>query len=223
MELLINNDIKALIATSALGMGYDKPDLGFVIHYQAPNSVISYYQQVGRAGGDQPDRPAQGRVRRRPRPGEARGEARRLRQCRALLQGPPQGHQRRLRLPRRSAGGCGPPRALGGRHGDVAGADLGRGRDGAGPRDGRLYRPRAEGAGLTDARPCPWPCAAAGFGWLKHSMGWPYWTLSTHYSPWILLMPPIHRLSTQFLIPSSRDTTYSPNFELFVRKKLKNN
>lgn len=49
-QLLINNDIKALVATSALGMGYDKPDLGFVIHYQAPNSVISYYQQVGRAG-----------------------------------------------------------------------------------------------------------------------------------------------------------------------------
>ena len=35
---------------SALGMGYDKPDLGFVVHYQAPGSVISYYQQVGRAG-----------------------------------------------------------------------------------------------------------------------------------------------------------------------------
>lgn len=49
-QLLINNDIKALVATSALGMGYDKPDLGFVIHYQAPNSVIAYYQQVGRAG-----------------------------------------------------------------------------------------------------------------------------------------------------------------------------
>ena len=39
-----------MIATSALGMGYDKPDLGFVIHYQAPGSVVSYYQQVGRAG-----------------------------------------------------------------------------------------------------------------------------------------------------------------------------
>ncbi|MEA2150913.1 MAG: ATP-dependent helicase RecQ, partial [Solirubrobacteraceae bacterium] len=37
-------------ATSALGMGYDKPDLGFVVHYQAPGSVIAYYQQVGRAG-----------------------------------------------------------------------------------------------------------------------------------------------------------------------------
>lgn len=48
--LLLNNKIKALVATSALGMGYDKPDLGFAVHYQAPGSVISYYQQVGRAG-----------------------------------------------------------------------------------------------------------------------------------------------------------------------------
>jgi ATP-dependent DNA helicase RecQ len=47
---LIRNDVKALCATVALGMGFDKPDLGFVIHYQRPGSVISYYQQVGRAG-----------------------------------------------------------------------------------------------------------------------------------------------------------------------------
>lgn len=47
---LLNNQIKALVSTSALGMGFDKPDIGFVIHYQAPGSVISYYQQVGRAG-----------------------------------------------------------------------------------------------------------------------------------------------------------------------------
>lgn len=49
-EQLLNNEIKALVATTALGMGYDKPDLGFVIHYQAPGSIVAYYQQVGRAG-----------------------------------------------------------------------------------------------------------------------------------------------------------------------------
>lgn len=47
---LISNSIKALVATSALGMGFDKPDLSFVIHYQAPGNVVEYYQQVGRAG-----------------------------------------------------------------------------------------------------------------------------------------------------------------------------
>ncbi len=48
--LLMTNQIKALVATTALGMGYDKPDLGFVVHYQAPGSIVAYYQQVGRAG-----------------------------------------------------------------------------------------------------------------------------------------------------------------------------
>src|SRR5919202_4455681 len=47
---LLANEVKAVVATSALGMGYDKPDLGFVVHYQAPGSAIAYYQQVGRAG-----------------------------------------------------------------------------------------------------------------------------------------------------------------------------
>ena len=47
---LIGNRVKALVATSALGMGFDKPDLGFVIHFGAPSSPITYYQQVGRAG-----------------------------------------------------------------------------------------------------------------------------------------------------------------------------
>lgn len=49
-DLLRDNQVKALIATSALGMGYDKPDLGFVVHVGAPPSPVSYYQQVGRAG-----------------------------------------------------------------------------------------------------------------------------------------------------------------------------
>ena len=49
-QQLLKNEIKALIATVALGMGFDKPDLGFVIHYQRPGSVVHYYQQVGRAG-----------------------------------------------------------------------------------------------------------------------------------------------------------------------------
>lgn len=49
-EQLLNNQLKALVATTALGMGYDKPDLSFVIHYQAPGSIVAYYQQVGRAG-----------------------------------------------------------------------------------------------------------------------------------------------------------------------------
>lgn len=46
----LDNSVKVLVATMALGMGYDKPDVGFVIHYQAPGSAIAYYQQVGRAG-----------------------------------------------------------------------------------------------------------------------------------------------------------------------------
>jgi len=47
---LLDNKIDVLVATVALGMGFDKPDLAFVIHYQRPGSVVSYYQQVGRAG-----------------------------------------------------------------------------------------------------------------------------------------------------------------------------
>jgi ATP-dependent DNA helicase RecQ len=49
-DRLLANDLDVLVATSALGMGYDKPDLAFVIHYQSPGSPIAYYQQVGRAG-----------------------------------------------------------------------------------------------------------------------------------------------------------------------------
>jgi ATP-dependent DNA helicase RecQ len=47
---LLANQVKALVATTALGMGFDKPDLAFVVHFQSPSSVVAYYQQVGRAG-----------------------------------------------------------------------------------------------------------------------------------------------------------------------------
>ena len=49
-EELIQNELDVLVATSALSMGFDKPDLGFVYHFQTPQSVVHYYQQVGRAG-----------------------------------------------------------------------------------------------------------------------------------------------------------------------------
>jgi ATP-dependent DNA helicase RecQ len=47
---LLDNKLKALVATSALGMGFDKPDLGFIVHVGAPQSPVAYYQQIGRAG-----------------------------------------------------------------------------------------------------------------------------------------------------------------------------
>ena len=47
---LLTNEVKCLVATTALGMGFDKPDLSFVVHFQTPGSVVAYYQQVGRAG-----------------------------------------------------------------------------------------------------------------------------------------------------------------------------
>ena len=51
---LLANELKVVVATSALGMGFDKPDLAFVIHFQSPGSPIAYYQQVGRSGGSEP-------------------------------------------------------------------------------------------------------------------------------------------------------------------------
>jgi ATP-dependent DNA helicase RecQ len=49
-DRLLANQLKVLVATNALGMGFDKPDLAFVVHFQAPQSIVHYYQQVGRAG-----------------------------------------------------------------------------------------------------------------------------------------------------------------------------
>jgi ATP-dependent DNA helicase RecQ len=49
-EALRADQVKVVVATSALGMGFDKPDLAFVIHFQSPDSPVTYYQQIGRAG-----------------------------------------------------------------------------------------------------------------------------------------------------------------------------
>ncbi len=50
IDLFINNKIKVIVATIKLGMGFDKDDIGFVIHYQMPSNIVAYYQQIGRAG-----------------------------------------------------------------------------------------------------------------------------------------------------------------------------
>lgn len=50
IEQFMNNKIKVLVATIAFGMGFDKPDIGFVIHFQKPGNIVAYYQQIGRAG-----------------------------------------------------------------------------------------------------------------------------------------------------------------------------
>jgi ATP-dependent DNA helicase RecQ len=49
-DALRADQVKVVVATSALGMGFDKPDLAFVIHFQSPDSPVTYYQQIGRAG-----------------------------------------------------------------------------------------------------------------------------------------------------------------------------
>jgi ATP-dependent DNA helicase RecQ len=49
-QQLRKNELKAVVATSALGMGYDKPDLGFCLHLGSPGTPVAYYQQIGRAG-----------------------------------------------------------------------------------------------------------------------------------------------------------------------------
>lgn len=50
IEAFMNNSIKVMVATVAFGMGFDKPDISFVIHFQKPGNIVSYYQQIGRAG-----------------------------------------------------------------------------------------------------------------------------------------------------------------------------
>lgn len=50
IDKFMKNEIKVLVATVAFGMGFDKPDIGFVIHFQKPANLIAYYQQIGRAG-----------------------------------------------------------------------------------------------------------------------------------------------------------------------------
>lgn len=50
IDSFMNNEIKVLVATVAFGMGFDKPDIGFVIHFQKPGNIVAYYQQIGRAG-----------------------------------------------------------------------------------------------------------------------------------------------------------------------------
>ena len=50
IQKFLKNEIKVIVATIKLGMGFDKGDIGFVIHYQMPSNIVSYYQQIGRAG-----------------------------------------------------------------------------------------------------------------------------------------------------------------------------
>ena len=54
LNQFLSNDLRCIVATSALGMGYDKPDVGWVVHFQMPQSAIAYYQQVGRPDGPRP-------------------------------------------------------------------------------------------------------------------------------------------------------------------------
>ena len=54
LKRFLNDEIKVIVSTIKLGMGFDKGNVSFVIHFQCPKNVIAYYQQIGRAGRNIP-------------------------------------------------------------------------------------------------------------------------------------------------------------------------